>query len=123
MQKFGDYTVYYSVFNSNFLTADVASTYGITRGDNIALVNISLIRDTGSGASLGLSAKVTGRVQNLLAQSRELQFQEIDEGQATYYIAPMRIEDGDPQHFFIEVAAEGRTSPFSVRFTRTLYRD
>ena len=35
-QRFGDYSVHYSVFNSSFIEPDIAAAYGLTRGGNIA---------------------------------------------------------------------------------------
>lgn len=122
-QRFGDYNLLYSVFNSSFIDPQIASLHGITRGDNIALVNISVTRVAAGEESLGLPAEISGRVQNLIQQSRELDFIEIREGPATYYIASFRIDDGDPQHFYIDVAPQGIRVPFELQFTRTLYVD
>lgn len=122
-QRFGDFNVHYSVFNSSFIDPQIAALHGITRGDNIALVNIAVTRVAAGGESLGLPAEVNGRMQNLIMQSRDLEFMEIREGNATYYIASFRIDDEDPQHFFIDVRPQGTRLPFELEFTRTLYVD
>jgi hypothetical protein len=122
-QRFGDYNAHYSVFNSSFIDPDIAATYDITRGGNIALVNIAVTRVNAGGESLGLPGLINGRVQNLLGQSRDLEFKEIREGQATYYLASFPISNEDPQHFFINLRPEGASSTFELKFTRTLYTD
>ena len=122
-KDFGDYRVYYSVFNSSFITPDVADLYGLTRGANRALVNISLVKLSEDGNSLGLPAQVSGEARNLFAQSTPLRFIEIDEGDATYYLASFTFEDQDPLHFTINVGHEAVRIPYEVKLTRTLYRD
>jgi hypothetical protein len=122
-KDFGDYRVYYSIFNSSFITPEVADLYGLTRGANRALVNISLVKVSDEGNSLGLPAQVTGQAQNLLMQSIPLRFIEIDEGDATYYLASFTFEDQDPLHFTINVGHDGVRVPYEVKLTRTLYRD
>ena len=122
-QRFGNYILHYSVFNSSFIDPQIADLHNITRGDNIALVNIAVTRATAGGESLGLAASVSGRMQNLIMQSRQLDFREISEGQATYYLAAFRIDNGDPQHFFITVQPEDSNTPLELEFTRTLYTD
>ncbi len=122
-QDFGEYRVYYSVFNSSFITPEIASTYGLTRADDRAIVNISLIKTSPQGDSLGLPAKVSGQIQNLIMQSTPLRFVEINEGDAVYYLASFRFEDQDPLHFKIELSHEASGQPYQVEFTRTLYHD
>ncbi|MBT5332285.1 MAG: DUF4426 domain-containing protein [Porticoccaceae bacterium] len=122
-KDFGDYRVYYSVFNSSFITPEIAALYGLTRGSNRALVNISLIRTSADGDSLGLPAQVSGTARNLIMQNTPLNFVEIDEGDVTYYLASFRFDDQDPLHFDIEVNHEDTRVPHKLSFTRTLYAD
>ncbi len=120
-QDFGAYRVHYSVFNSGFIDPEIAGIYQLTRSDNIGLVNIALTQRTDQGESLGLPAQISGRIQNLLGQTRDLEFVEIREGDATYYLASFRISDQDPLHFFLSVTPSGSRAAFELRFTRTLY--
>lgn len=122
-KSFGDYKVYYSVFNSSFITPEIAGIYALTRAADQAIVNISLIRTSPEGDSLGLPAQISGQTRNLIMQTLPLRFIEIDEGDATYYLAAFSFEDQDPLHFTIEVSHEGTRLPYEVNFTRTLYRD
>jgi hypothetical protein len=122
-KTFGDYKVYYSVFNSSFITPEIAEIYGLTRAADQAIINISLIRTSPEGDSLGLSARISGQTRNLIMQSLPLRFIEIDEGDATYYLSDFFFEDQDPLHFTIEVSHEGIRVPYEVNFTRTLYHD
>ena len=122
-KDFGEYRVYYSVFNSTFLTPKVAAAYGFTRAKDQALINISLIRQSSSGNSLGLPTQVSGKVTNLIGQSTSLNFKEIQEGDATYYLAAFTFADQDPLNFDIDVRRNDSSVPYQIQFTRTLYAD
>lgn len=122
-QKFGEFTVHFSVFNSTFLTPEVARAYNLTRAENRALINISLTKTTDGQTSLGLPARVTGTATNLIQQQRVLEFKTIDEGNATYYMADLRHTNEEVMNFAIEVQPDSGGAPFSVRFTRKLHVD
>ncbi len=121
--EFGDYKVLHTVFNSSFIQPEVASAYGLTRGKDRALVNISLIRDNSDGTSNGLPAKVTGTVSNLMQQSKTLEFQEIREQNTVYFLAPLRVSNEEVLHFKLQVTGEGKSKPYIVEFTKKLYVD
>jgi hypothetical protein len=122
-QSFGDYTVHFTVFNSTFVTPSVAQTYQLTRARDRSLVNISITRTSDEGTSLGLPAIIKGTASNLIQQQRSLTFREIDEGNAVYYIAPLRHSNEEVMNFAIDVQPQGEEKSFQVRFTRTLHVD
>jgi len=122
-QKFGDYTVHFSVFNSTFITPEVAQIYKLTRAGNRALINISVTKNTDGKTSLGLPAKVTGTATNLIQQQRVLDFKTIDEGNAVYYLADLRHTNEEVMNFAVDVQVESEAKPFTVRFTRKLHTD
>ncbi|WP_111642106.1 DUF4426 domain-containing protein [Marinimicrobium alkaliphilum] len=121
-QRFGDYQVHYTVFNSTFIPLEAAQAYGFTRARDRALVNISVTQRTDDGESLGLPAQISGTATNLAQQQFRLRFEEIDEGTATYYLAPLRHTDQEVMHFDIEITPEGESDAIQFRFTRTLHR-
>lgn len=118
---FDDYTVHFSVFNSAFVPADVASIYKISRAKNQVLINISVTQAKGESQTLGLNAKVTGTAKNLIQQMQVLDFQTINEGQATYFIAPLKHTNEEVFNFDISVIPEGAEQPLNIKFSRTLY--
>lgn len=120
-QKFGDYTVHFSVFNSTFITREVAALYQLTRGANQALVNISVTQTIDGKTSLGLPARISGTATNLIQQQRSLDFKTVSEGEATYYLAALRHTNEEVINFVVEVRPEAASAPFTVRFTRTLH--
>jgi Domain of unknown function (DUF4426) len=99
MTVIGAYEAHYSVVPTLFLKPDVAASYGITRGRDRALLNVSII-ETGRGPVV---AGVTGTVRDLLGQRHALEFSESVEGDAVYYLATLRFTDGEHLAFAIEV--------------------
>ena len=122
-QKFGDYTVHYNVFNSTSIPAKVAEAYQLVRGEDRALVNISLTKTADGSTSLGLPAVVSGASKNLMQQQQPLKFIEIKEGDATYYLAPFTFNNEEVLHFDIKVSTDTNAKPMSFTFNRTLYTE
>lgn len=122
-QKFGAYTVHYNVFNSKNIPAEVAKVYELTRSKDLALVNISLTKTENGVTSLGLPAKVSVKAFNLMQQTKALEFKEIKEPEATYYLAPFRHTNEEDIRFEVSVVPEGETKPLTVSFTRRLFTE
>jgi hypothetical protein len=122
-RTFADHTVRFSAFNSSFLSPEVAGNYNITRGKNRGLVNIAVI-PLNAGAKLGgQPALVEGSVSNIIAQRQILDFFEVTEGAATYYLAPFRFENEDFLTFKIRVRVEPDKPANEMSFQRTFYHD
>lgn len=118
-EQYGNTKIYYSVFNSSFIRPEVAAAYGITRGRDRGLINISVVEDD---LPAGRTAQVSGTATNLLAQQQTLEFVEIREGESVYYLAPFRFDKEDPLTFRVQV----KTADQPVRtlsFSRKLYHD
>lgn len=122
-QQFGAYTVHYTVFNSRHIPASVAEAYQLVRGRDRAMVNISLTKTQQGTTSLGLPAQVSGHSKNLMQQIQTLKFIEIQEGEATYYIAPFVFNNEDVLHFNVQVKTDADSQPLNITFNRTLYVD
>ena len=114
-QSFGGYDVHYSVFNPSFLRAEIAERYDIVRGRDKALVNISVLDGERS-----VTVPVSGSVMNLLGQSQALDFREVREGEAVYYLAMLTYQDRDTLRFEITADLPGH-GPAVVKFQQTLY--
>lgn len=119
-KQFGDIRAHFSAFNSNFLDPEIASAYDITRGEGKGIVNIAVVPE---GAGAGRPAVVDGTVTNILAQQQSLEFFEIREGDAVYYLAPFNFEDEDPMTFKIQIQADENARSHSLTFQRTFYHD
>lgn len=120
VKTFGETLVYYSAFNSSFIDPDIASRYDITRGKDQGLVNIAVVE---KGSPHGETAQISGTVSNLIQQQQTLDFVEIREGDAVYYLAPFEFDNEDPLTFNIQVQKQGQASPYTLTFQRTFYHD
>ncbi|AMX01331.1 DUF4426 domain-containing protein [Microbulbifer thermotolerans] len=119
-EDFGDYRVIFTVFNSEFIKPAIAQNYQLVRAKDRAFVNVSVVEKV--GGKRGLSTELSGTATNLIQQSRQLKFLEIREGDAVYYLAPLRFEDEETLTFDIKVKLpNGRTE--TITFRRKLEKD
>lgn len=119
-EEFGEYKIFFSVFNSSFVPAETAKAYNLVRGSNRALVNIAVLKN---GQIRGGKAEVSGEFKNLIQQTRELEFAEIKEQNAVYYLAPLRFDNEEVIHFHITVKPEGSEESHSFSFHRKMNTD
>ncbi|MBC3386183.1 MULTISPECIES: DUF4426 domain-containing protein [unclassified Pseudomonas] len=98
MEKFGDITVHYNTFNSTFLTPDIAKAAELIRSKNQGVINISVIK-----GGKPLMAQVSGTVKDLTSQSIPLQFKQVIEQGAIYYIAQYPVPQQENRTFEIQV--------------------
>jgi hypothetical protein len=115
----GDYTVYYSLFPSSFLQADIAGSYGIIRAKDRAILNVSVRHATGDGGE-AQSALVKGSSSDLI-HSRQLKFQEIHEQGAIYYIAEVRVSNPATLYFDLQVQPDPNAPAIEVRFNKDVF--
>lgn len=117
---FGNYEVLYSVFPSTTLTEQVAAAYHIVRGKDRAVVNIVVRKRLPGGGDIAQKAAVTGTYSDLI-QTKPLQFREVDEQDAVYYLAELRHTDRELLRFDVKVQPDPQAAPYVVTFTRKLY--
>lgn len=115
-ERFGDWQVHYIAFNAALLSAEIAERYGLVRGRNKGLVNITAVGPAGRGRR----AKVEGSFRNLLDQRTRLDFREIDDAGTIYYLAAFDFDDGENLRFEISVDLPGH-GPETLRFQQPLY--
>jgi len=123
--EFGDqtssYELHYSLVPSAFLSDAVAAAYGVTRANNRALINISLRETLADGGTREQTAQVSGSYTDLI-QKKTLEFREIREQGAIYYIAEFRHSDREMLRFDISVTTPSGAQK-TITFSRTLYVD
>lgn len=117
----GDYNIHYQVFNSTFLSPEVAGAYGVVRAENRAVVTVSVRKGVDAG---GLGEAVKARVNGVhsdLIHTNELEFQEIEEREAVYYLAEFLHGGEETQRFRLEVQPAASSSPYVIEFSQKLY--
>lgn len=121
-EDIGRYTVHYVAVNSTFLNPDIASQYGIARGGRLGFINVSVLRNDPAGPT-PVRADISGRKQNLLDQSEELEFVEVVEGDAVYYLGQFEFSNAEDLRFQLEIRPEGEGPTHPLEWTTKLYRD
>lgn len=111
--------IHYSAFNSTLLTAGVATQYQLKRNGHSAILNISVLDNSKLGKP-AVNATITGTAKNLIGQIKTLEFKQIKEGQAIYYLAQFSISDEESLTFNINVDA-GMTGSGPITFTQKFY--
>lgn len=120
MQKLGDLNVHYIAINSTFLTPEIATSYGITRSKINALINISVLNNALKG-NPAKSVVLVGSATNLLGQKKELEFVEVKEGDAIYYLAELNYSHEEIFRFNIKII-DGESTE-TLKFQHKFYVD
>lgn len=115
-ETFGDYTVHYSAFTTDFLSAEIAKSYGITRSKNRALLNISILKKVMGTTGTPVHARVKVTATNLQAQVRVLNVRELAEPGAVYYLAELPVSHGETLTFNVEVTPGDDKTPYDFSF-------
>lgn len=123
-RTFGNFDVLYNIFPSTTLQPDIAAHYQLVRGGDQAVVNVS-VRNRGNGGNIAQAAIVSGTYSDLI-QPKKLEFREIREEGAIYYLAQMRFTDHETLRFDIVVQPliDGPApvgSPFKISLTRKFF--
>lgn len=121
-QRFGDLEVNYSVINSTFLSPEIASHYQLVRARDRAFINLVILDQANPDKPQPLSARLEGRTWDLL-QNQFLEFQEIREGEAVYYLADFQFSDAEIRYFEINLLPAGAQRSLQLKFQHQVYVD
>lgn len=117
-ETLGPWDVHYIVLNSTFLQPDIAKAYKIQRSKYNAFINISVLDSDSQKAQ---SVVVSGTARNLLGNTKELKFREVQEQDAIYYLAQLAFRDLETYRFDIEVRHGNNVE--NLRFQQKLVKD
>lgn len=120
-KDFGDYTIHYTAFRSDTLTPAIAKTYNLTRRNNRVIVNIAVIKKVPGTTGTSTAAKVEGHASNLTGQLKDLDFREVNDGDAIYYLAETQISNGETLKFDIRVTPAGGTGSTDIQFNKQFF--
>jgi hypothetical protein len=112
------YDIHYNAFNTMMVTPDVAQSYSFTRARNRALLNISVIDKATKNP---LPAMVTGTRTNIIGQILPLEFQQIKEQNAIYYIAQLRFTEEEMWRFELKIQPDLNVEAIPLKFSQTFY--
>lgn len=120
-KEFGDYVIHYNSFRSDTLSPEVAKSYNITRRNNRIIVNISVLKKVMNTTGVPVSATIDGNASNLTGQLKSLEFREIREGNAIYYLAESKVSDGEQLKFDLKITPEDLKNATRVQFEKRFF--
>lgn len=120
-KEFGDYVIHYNAFRSDILEPEVAKSYNLMRRNNRAILNIAILKKVLNTTGTPTSARVTGHASNLTGQLKKLDFREIKEGTAIYYLAETKFSDGEFLKFNLKIEIDGEDQPARLKFDKRFY--
>ena len=116
--RVGSAKAHYIVLNTMFLEPRIAAEYDIVRGNDRAIVNISVISKDG----IAVKSRLNGEVRNLLGQIQKLDFKEVAEAEAIYYIAALTYTNRDVLRFDVTVVTDEQPTT-RLQFQQRMYLD
>ncbi len=120
-ERFGPYELHYSVVNTTFLAPEVAANYGIVRGKKRAILTLAVREHIGDSSETRVT-QLQGHTWDLI-QNQTLDFLEIREGEAVYYIADFKFINEEWRFFEVNFRPEGAEQTYTFEFKHQLYVD
>jgi hypothetical protein len=120
--QFDTYELHYTVVNSTFVEPVVAQRYQIVRAKDRAFVNLAVRERLPEGGDRAVAAVVKGRSWDLF-QNQFLEFREIREGDAIYYIADFKFTDSELRFFDLTLLPEGARRSKQFKFQHRVYAE
>ena len=117
-QQLGPWEAHYALVPTSFLKPDIAARYEITRGRDRAMLNISVLDEAGNAVAVD----ITGTVINLLSQRQPIEFREVREGPAIYYLAQVKHTDREVLRFEVDITPPDG-SDRRLKFQQKMYWD
>ena len=118
---FGDYVVHYNAFRSDTLSPEMAKAYELTRRNNRIIVNITVLKKVMGTTGKPVAATVTGNASDLSGQLKNLEIREIKEDTAIYYLAELKVSDGEFLKFKINMTPQGEEGPARLQFSKRFF--
>lgn len=114
----GPWEVHYIAFPSTFIQPSIAKNYDLDRSPNKGIINISVLKNSDKTAQ---TATLTGTARNLLGNKKQLEFKEVVEGDAIYYLAQIDYSNEEIYRFDIEINQNGKVQ--TLKFRQKFYVD
>ncbi len=120
MKTLGNMNVHYIAIGATFLTPEIAKAYDIERSRYNGLVNISVL-DNSQENMPAKTVAIHGKVRNDLGQIKSLDFQEVKEGDAIYYLAQLRYSHEET--FYFDLTITDGKEQHQLKFSQKFYAD
>ena len=117
MKKMGSMNIHYIARNASFITPEIAKNYDIFRSKYNGLINISVLDNT-LASTPAKTVAITGTARNLAGQNKKIEFVEVKEGDAIYYLAQVNYRNEETIVFDLTItdSKESHQLKFSQKF-------
>jgi len=120
--EFGDYVVHVNAMNSDGLTPEIASSYGITRSEDVGLINLVVLKKSAEpGMDKPVQTDVSLSAANLTGQVKNVQLREIQDGISIYRIGVVNVENRETVNFDFDIRPKGSDRKLLVRFSHEFF--
>ena len=111
----GPWDVHYIAFDSTMLDVKIAQSYKLRRSRTEAVLNISVLNSADQKAQ---QVRISGTATDLTQKQTELNFREVKEGDAVYYLAQFPVHDQKNLNFKLDIwqGTENQKLEFSQVF-------
>jgi len=120
MEKIDNVDVHYIAFGATFLTPKIAKAYNIERSRYNGVINISVLNNTEKNKPAKRVA-ISGKARNDLGQIKSLEFEEVIEGDAIYYLA--QVKYSHEETFYFDITLNDGSGNKSFKFKQKFYVD
>lgn len=120
MKKIDHLDVHYIAFGATFLTPKIAKAYGIERSRYNGVINISVLDNSKEGKP-AKHVVITAKARNDLGQIKTLEFEEVTEGDAIYYLA--QVTYSHEETYYFDITLNDGTGNKTFSFKQKFYVD
>ena len=107
------YQIYYTSLNSMLIPQNVAKAHNIVRSKNRIVTNISIRKE-----KKPIVATLKGTNQNLFGQIFTMNFDEVLESTAIYYLSNQLIDERDTLSFDVNISIPSEDESYALKFKR-----
>lgn len=118
MKALGNWDVHYIAFPATFLTPEVALKNGIQRSKFNGVINISVLDSASQQAQ---QVALNGVAKDLVGRQRKLDFQQVIEGDAVYYLVTIPYQNEQLYNFTIDIRHGDQQQ--QLKFSHTFFVD
>lgn len=119
-KRLGPWEVHYNAFNSTLLRPEMAREYQLERSSTLATLNIAVLAAEKPGKP-AQQVTVEGYAMNALSMQQPLDFREVVEGDAVYYLAQTSFTNLERLRFFITIQKGDEVQ--ELRFSEEFWRN
>lgn len=120
--EFGSYVIHVNAMTSDDLTPEIAQSYGITRSEDLGLINLVVLQKSGEpGMDKPVPAQVKLQTANLTGQLKNVPLKEIQDGISIYYIGTVSVENRETINFDFDIRPAGSDRTLRARYSHEFY--